>query len=174
MEFDSLPDKSPKLEIPTNSSSSKRRSSISCSHKSELSSFSRLAAPSTTESVKNFTIQRIKARVNKVLDSERERHCCCVFQKLMRHELSTNNQIYNLLTKTSPLNRRAVRLTLCYFALVVELATCAFFFNLSPNSPNVPLFWDRMSENFWVAVYSTLFLMLPLLAISCLFSFPSK
>ena len=45
-------------------------------------------------------------------------------------ELKENNMPYNLVTTTSTLSPRAVRLTLFYLGIMIDVALCALFFNL--------------------------------------------
>ena len=107
---------------------------------------------------------------------QKEKRCCCVFRKVVQNELSSNNQVYNLVSLTSLLNTRPVRLSLFYLALALEFALNALFYNLSPSEEDdeTPLFWEGITENFWVALYSTLFAMLPLLVMGVVLSVPSK
>ena len=94
--------------------------------------------------------------------------------KLFKDELATNNQLYNTLSHTSLLNKRPVRLSIFYMAVILEFALNALFYNLGPSEEDQPLFWDGLIENFWVALYSSLFAMIPLLFIGVLFSVPEK
>ena len=98
-----------------------------------------------------------------------------MFWKLFQNELSSNNQVYNLVTHTSLLNTRPVRLSLFYLAILLEFSLNALFYNLSPSEgDDVPLFWEGVIENFWVAFYSAVFAMIPLLLIGLVLSVPSK
>ena len=123
---------------------------------------------------KNSRIQRIKKRIDSAL--RKEKRCCCAFRKVVQKELSSNNQVYNLVSLTSLLNTRPVHLFLFYLALALEFALNALFYNLSPSEEDdeTPLFWEGITENFWVALYSTLFAMLPLLVMGVVLSVPSK
>lgn len=106
---------------------------------------------------------------------EKERRCCCAFGKLIKSELASNNQVFDLVTHTSLLNTRPVRLSLFYLALALEFSLNALFYNLSPSEDDsIPLFWEGIIENFWVALYSALFALIPLLIIGVVLSVPSK
>ena len=48
---------------------------------------------------------------------------------------------YNLVTTTSTLSPRAVRLTLFYLGIMIDVALCALFFNLEEEEDDPP-FWD--------------------------------
>lgn len=82
----------------------------------------------------------------------------------MKLELSSNNQIYNLVAVVSPFSPRFLRLTLLYFGILLELSLAALFYNLTPDSDATesPFFWDGFIEDFWVAIYTVIFA-LPLL-----------
>ena len=51
---------------------------------------------------------------------------------------------------------------------------CALFYNLDPSEEEPPLFWEGLSQNFWVALYSVFFAAVPLLLVGACSSFPSK
>lgn len=53
--------------------------------------------------------------------------------KLFKDELATNNQLYNTLSHTSLLNKRPVRLSIFYMAVILEFALNALFYNLGPS-----------------------------------------
>ena len=118
-------------------------------------------------------VGRIQHRVLSIIHTQRKRSICCVFTRLTLSELETNNQLYNLIAKTSPLNKRGVRLSVCYLALLLELSLCALFFNLAPGDDEPP-FLERLIENFWIALYSVVFALFPLLLLGLLFSVPKK
>lgn len=87
-----------------------------------------------------------------------------------------NNQIYNIISHTSFLNSRAVRLSLLYLAIVLEFSLNALFYNVREDNEEADtrLFWKVTVENFWVAVYSALIAMLFLLAVALMLRVPSK
>lgn len=88
-------------------------------------------------------------------------------------ELKENNMPYNLVTTTSTLSPRAVRLTLFYLGIMVDVALCALFFNLEEEEDDPP-FWDGIIQNFWVALYTILIAMPPLVLVGCLLGFGGK
>ena len=59
---------------------------------------------------KNSKIQRIKKQIDSTI--QKEKRCCCAFRKVVQNELSSNNQVYNLVSLTSLFNTRPVRLSL--------------------------------------------------------------
>ncbi len=119
--------------------------------------------------------ERIRQRLEAVIGAAGgAKSRCGIFGRLARAELAANNQFYNLVTRTSPLSGRPLRLTACYLALLLEFALCALFFSLGPPPASEPAFWERVGENFWVALYSTVFAMAPLLVLGFLFAVPRK
>ena len=89
---------------------------------------------------------------------------------------STRHQQPDLFTGSSLLSPRLLRLSLFYVGLLFELVLCALFFNLNPSEPEEeepPLFWEGFIADFWVAVFSTLLAIPPLLLISTCFCTPS-
>lgn len=129
----------------------------------------------TGTSVMASSTSKIKRRLNSILAEERTRKsCCCLFQRLARNELATNNQTYNLFATSSPLSRRNTRLMFCYLGILVEFSLCALFFNLSPQAANSPDAVDELITNVWVGLFSTLFTVIPLVILGCFFSFPKK
>ena len=94
----------------------------------------------------------------------------------MKLELSSNNQIYNLATVVSPLSPRFLRLTIFYLGLLLEFSFAALFFNLSPQSEEEeepPFFWEGFIADFWVAVFTVLFALPPLLFLALILRPPS-
>ncbi len=50
---------------------------------------------------------------------------------------------------------------------------CALFFNLSPEDDN-GTFWEGIIVNFWVAIFSTVFILVALLGLGCLIATPKS
>ena len=96
--------------------------------------------------------------------------------KVALTELQENNLPYNLAATTSTLSPRAIRLTLLYLAVIIEVAICALFFSLAEEEEDgpEPPFWQQVIENFWVAVYTVCFAMPLLLLVGCLLGFSSR
>ncbi len=77
---------------------------------------------------------------------------------------------------TSPLRSRIIRLSFFWLGLLIEVSMVALFFNLNPEEEedDVPLFWEGLVANFFVALYSTLFTILPMLLLGAVYCIPSK
>lgn len=87
---------------------------------------------------------------------------------MAKNELTTNNQMFNLCCKTSPLYPRFTRLALIQLAILCDLTICALFFNMDPQRASSSLlFWDNLVENIWCGLYSAL-IAIPLMLIVAL------
>ena len=78
--------------------------------------------------------------------------------------------LVTLVSQTSPLYPRCLRLSLFWLGLLADLACSALFFNLQgEDTPLFESFWATLLENMWVALYSSLLasftLLLPALAL---------
>ena len=102
-----------------------------------------------------------------------ERRCCCAFCKLLKYEIVTNNHLYNIVKGNSFLILPSVKLAVIFLALLLEFSLNALFYDLSSEEEK-PLLWEGISENFWVAVYSVLIAIAPLLLIGLMFTPSSK
>ncbi len=81
---------------------------------------------------------------------------------------------YNLAATTSSLSPRAVRLTLFYLGIMLDMAICALFFNLSDEEEEDSSFWDNVIANFWVALYTVIIAMPPMCIVGCFLGFSGK
>ena len=89
--------------------------------------------------------------------------CCCLCSRLMLNELSTNNQVCNLFIVKSRLFPRSLRLLFFFLGMIVELAMCALFYDLSAEEEETHVFSaQHLISNFWIGLYTCLF-SLPLL-----------
>ena len=126
-----------------------------------------------------YFYDRIRERLLIELDkSKREKgcyFCCCLCCRLMNRELTSNNQIYNFITVSSLLTFRVLRLMLLFLAIILEFSFCALFFDLNSSDESDPsFFWDGFLSDFWVAVYTSLFTLLPMLLLALSFRPSSK
>ncbi len=122
---------------------------------------------------RNFQLRKILLRVERT--ANRDRRCCCAFWRLFCEELATNNLVFNLVATTSPLNRRSFRLQLFFLTLLLEFSLCALFYNLYPSEDDdAPLFWEGIAENFWVALFTALFAIVPLFLLALLYRTPAR
>ena len=90
---------------------------------------------------------------------------------MCKDELATNNQLYNLLFRTSFLMSRSIRLAHFYLAIVLDFALNALFFNLYPAQASA---LQNIFDNFWASIYSALFALFPLFIIGAIFTIPAK
>lgn len=72
---------------------------------------------------------------NKIIVQESKRKCpCCPFCSLfflfMKSDFTSHNQIYQLLYNESLETNRSLRLLFFFLPLYIEIALCAFFFDL--------------------------------------------
>ena len=59
--------------------------------------------------------------------------------------------------------------------ILLEFSFCALFFNLNPEEEeDLPFFWEGFIADFWVAVYTVLFSIPPLLLLALCFRPPAK
>ena len=79
-----------------------------------------------------------------------------------------------MMAKTEVLSPRATRAAFFLLALLLNFTLCALFYNLEPEEEEVPLFWEEISQNIWVAVYSALLSSIPILLLSLLVGFPRR
>ena len=75
--------------------------------------------------------QIVKGRILKTL--EREKRCCCAFCKLFGNEITTNNQMYTLVKGHSFLVLPVMRISIIFFAILLEFALNALFYSLNPS-----------------------------------------
>ena len=77
--------------------------------------------------------------------------------------------LVTLVSQTSPLYPRCLRLSLFWLGLLADLACSALFFNLQGEDTLFESFWATVLENMWVALYSSILatftLLLPALAL---------
>ena len=88
---------------------------------------SSIASISTIKVTPTRTSQ-IRKKFQKAL--KKRKSCCGKMASVTFTELKENNMPYNLVTTTSTLSPRAVRLTLFYLGIMIDVALCALFFNL--------------------------------------------
>ena len=65
--------------------------------------------------------QIVKGRILKTM--KREKRCCCAFYKLFGNEMTTNNQMYNLVKGRSFLVLPVMRISIVFFAILLEFAS---------------------------------------------------
>lgn len=75
--------------------------------------------------------------------------------------------------RTSPFKPRSLRLAVLYLGVLLEIAVCAFFFDLN-EEPQSSSFLDKLIENFWVSLYSVLLTAPLLLLVGLSHSLPHK
>ncbi len=87
----------------------------------------------------------------------------------VKREISSNNLPINFITTTSAFSPRIMRLCLFSLGILLEVAVCAFFFDLSGDEES-----ESMTDNFWIGLYSATFVAVPMLLAGCLMTYPSR
>ena len=65
---------------------------------------------------------------------------------------------------------------LLFLGIILEFSFCALFFDLNPSDDesDPPFFWDGFLSDFWVAVYTSLLALPPMLLLALFLRPPSK
>ena len=74
---------------------------------------------------------------------------------MAKAEIIEKNMMVALCWKTSPLYSRCIRLSVVFLGMLTDISICGLFFNLEPIEDSFQ-FWENLSENLWVALYSVL------------------
>lgn len=109
------------------------------------------------------------AKLKRQFATSRGRHCCLRFMGNVKREISSNNLPINFITTTSVFSPRIVRLCLFTLGILLEVAVCAFFFDLSGTQDE-----ESMTDNFWIGLYSATFVALPMLLAGWVLTFPGR
>ncbi len=154
------------------------------SNRSKASSISKpeIYSPVKKSGPKSF-VKKVNEEVSRVREQAKHKgykYCCACFVccKLASRDLLTYNVFYNLFCVTSALTSRVSRLTLLFLAILLEFSFNAFFYDLDEEVSTYEAPTDfsltTLAENFWVALYSVLISMIPLLFISFYFKVSDK
>lgn len=87
----------------------------------------------------------------------------------VKREISSHNLPINFITTTSAFSPRIMRLCLFTLGILLEVAVCAFFFDLSGEEEE-----ENMTDNFWIGLYSATFVAIPMVLAGWLLTYPSR
>ena len=99
--------------------------------------------------------------------------CCRLFWLFLLDDFSSHNQIYKILFAHSLFVSRTLRLLFLFLALHIELALCAFFYDLEGEHHST-LSYTSLVQTLWVGFYSALLTVPLMMSVSLCFRVKKK